>query len=172
MRGKPVGGLNLEARSGITPAHAGKTSLLIARTAHTTDHPRACGENFAMQAFFPFFVGSPPRMRGKLYAGGVRQYITGITPAHAGKTTHGMSVEWGCWDHPRACGENFFKRRFREFRAGSPPRMRGKLSEEDSLGNDKGITPAHAGKTFFAGVNGVSAWDHPRACGENTKKIL
>ena len=46
MRGKPVGGLKLEARGGITPAHAGKTVRNRFNDAVNEDHPRACGENY------------------------------------------------------------------------------------------------------------------------------
>ena len=45
-------------------------------------------------------------MRGKLQDALHEVYKQRITPADAGKTTHGMSGEWDCWDHPRGCGEN------------------------------------------------------------------
>ena len=49
----------------IIPAHAGQTFYLFSLTLATTDHPRACGANYAV--FFSSYgcVGSSPRMRGK-----------------------------------------------------------------------------------------------------------
>ncbi len=54
-------------------------------------------------------------------------------------------------------------------RAGSPPRMRGKLPPTKFEGDVYGITPADAGKTFNGYGNIESAEDHPRGCGENKK---
>ena len=50
---------------------------------------------------------------------------------------------------------------------GSPPRMRGKRVQQDFRKRRDGITPAHAGKTIFHCLFSFTAWDHPRACGEN-----
>ena len=91
----------------------------------------------------------------------------GITPAHAGKTLCN-----GCRfnprkDHPRACGENIFDSVFAVRLAGSPPRMRGKLSTSAKICPTDGITPAHAGKTTRYLLQRVCHEDHPRACGEN-----
>ena len=56
--------------------------------------------------------------------------------------------------------------------SGSPPQVRGKLTLVVSGAAGTGITPAGAGKTFFMDNNFTPAEDHPRRCGENTKKIL
>ena len=50
---------------------------------------------------------------------------------------------------------------------GSPPRMRGKLLRRVSHKRARGITPAHAGKTFSGDGRRGRYRDHPRACGEN-----
>ena len=49
---------------------------------------------------------------------------------------------------------------------GSPPRMRGKVSELRSQNEAAGITPAYAGKSSHQ--HGAGRWrrDHPRVCGE------
>ena len=90
----------------ITPAHAGKTYIVYPSRSTSQDHPRACGENFLSIRSIHLPSGSPPRMRGKLslFSGIVR--ITGITPAHAGKTYVEEIVDLDSEDHPRACGEN------------------------------------------------------------------
>ena len=51
-------------------------------------------------------VGSPPRMRGKLFASSFVAAILRITPAHAGKTRELVDFGHAPADHPRACGEN------------------------------------------------------------------
>ena len=50
--------------------------------------------------------------------------------------------------------------------------MRGKLAAFRALLRHVGITPADAGKTVHTANAVQPAWDHPRGCGENTKKIL
>ena len=54
---------------------------------------------------------------------------------------------------------------------GSPPRMRGKVSGQRRFYGKAGITPAYAGKSkpYVCARKGVK--DHPRVCGEKTKKI-
>ena len=50
---------------------------------------------------------------------------------------------------------------------GSPPRMRGKHSNEVVDVERLRITPADAGKTGNTDFFGRYSWDHPRGCGEN-----
>ena len=126
MRGKPrLKGTCITER-GITPAHAGKTFVIVCRNDLEGDHPRACGENAIPLFISPCARGSPPRMRGKPGMGGKRKAISGITPAHAGKTPLYPEDDRGIGDHPRACGENWTTCIRRWERRGSPPRMRGK----------------------------------------------
>ena len=86
-------------------------------------------------------------MRGKLSWVAIQIFSVGITPADAGKTLiDEIQTEFNR-DHPRGCGENG-KRNSATFSAmGSPPRMRGKLTEVVLLLQILGITPADAGKT-------------------------
>ena len=113
-------------------------------------------------------MGSPPHMRGKLRTSPLIWSTTGITPAHAGKTFCLSSVCRPSWDHPRACGENDHAKRMLICKMGSPPRMRGKRSDQEELVVVGGITPAHAGKTTPRRADARGGRDHPRACGENT----
>ena len=53
---------------------------------------------------------------------------------------------------------------------GSPPRMRGKRSDNWYRGRCSRITPADAGKTSVAIGTGVCNRDHPRGCGENERQ--
>ena len=49
--------------------------------------------------------GSPPHMRGKDPVKPMELYLSGITPAHAGKSAHVLREDVGHRDHPRTCGE-------------------------------------------------------------------
>ena len=167
MRGKQALHLTEDVFKGITPAHAGKTHAYAPGEDSKEDHPRACGENL-----LPFFCssrlrGSPPRMRGKLSKMSIYTATLRITPAHAGKTTEKIGQKGGPKDHPRACGENVGLNLPLSEQAGSPPRMRGKLSSRKRSSSAIGITPAHAGKTYRGGICYLNPEDHPRACGEN-----
>ena len=44
--------------------------------------------------------------------------------------------------------------------------MRGKASLRSSSNSARGITPAHAGKSFFPSITLIFHRDHPRPCGE------
>ena len=106
MRGKPSGITGVTTEKRITPADAGKTVNLQIQRKAAQDHPRGCGENSGMFALLLLLLGSPPRMRGKLYlpVGGSR--YKGITPADAGKTVLVIRFGMPMKDHPRGCGEN------------------------------------------------------------------
>ena len=49
--------------------------------------------------------------------------------------------------------------------------MRGKVDQVEDQDGQVRITPAHAGKSFHADHQGRQQKDHPRTCGEKTKKI-
>ena len=89
---------------------------------------------------------SPPRMRGK--AGFLRasSFLTGITPAYAGKRRQAGNPHHDAEDHPRVCGE--------------------KHEAFEVVPYDTGITPAYAGKRASRPTGRSGAWDHPRVCGE------
>ena len=171
MRGKPIRVSVVFPPLRITPAHAGKTCSVSPPAHQAEDHPRACGENNSVYRNPEKDEGSPPRMRGKP-RGLIQSYwVTGITPAHAGKTPHQKEVKNEIWDHPRACGENQGES-YEEFvEKGSPPRMRGKPPFIRVNLLCPGITPAHAGKTSKKCGAIPATKDHPRACGENTGNI-
>ena len=49
--------------------------------------------------------------------------------------------------------------------------MRGKVEAEEEQAGLQGITPAYAGKSLRAASTNADMGDHPRVCGEKTKKI-
>ena len=67
MRGKPSIFLSSSVKTRITPAHAGKTRRRFYTPRTISDYPRACGENVYRVDSLRGRVGSPPRMRGKLW---------------------------------------------------------------------------------------------------------
>ncbi len=151
----------------ITPAGAGKTKSFSRDVSAGQDHPRRCGENHFALTIFCTISGSPPQVRGKLPYATKTDLKDGITPAGAGKTLSSAVTLLLVRDHPRRCGENQSPTlRPRGF-GGSPPQVRGKLQVRKFAHISLRITPAGAGKTPSALFVVLSAWDHPRRCGEN-----
>ena len=91
----------------------------------------------------------------------------GIIPAYAGNTTCSHSPSPTKRDHPRVCGEHFFRSFVDEWGAGSSPRMRGTRLGEVSCKISPGIIPAYAGNTPVPIRFVRKNWDHPRVCGEH-----
>ena len=171
MRGKvhhnPDGVLDFR----ITPTYAGKRSGRSGPIAYSQDHPRVCGEKEAYSHSKESIWGSPPRMRGKADVPVRIGPAVGITPAYAGKRRRFFGPCASPKDHPRVCGEKFGHVDTPPLLTGSPPRMRGKGSDPPLTLHHIGITPAYAGKSIFQRLAQITIWDHPRVCGEKTKKI-
>ena len=146
VRGKALWrGLRVATRR-ITPACAGKSKLRN-RTQHIRrDHPRVCGEKLQAEQAATIQQGSPPRVRGKVIGIHPLVFLTGITPACAGKSGCLYRYRFRAWDHPRVCGEKPYCWGSKIMELGSPPRVRGKETKLESEENEMGITPACAGK--------------------------
>ena len=130
------------------------------------DHPRVRGEKAHADPTHLWRAGSPPRVRGKVSAGGRDARQPGITPACAGKRSSCASTRLVARDHPRVCGEKRPCRARKMQGAGSPPRVRGKAPAGPARTACTGITPACAGKSSISIVTSRLPWDHPRVCGE------
>ena len=132
---------------GITPACAGKSfrDNLVSR--QLQDHPRACGEKPQWAPITLLMLGSPPHMRGKERRQYMAQLGPGITPACAGKRLRAQSGCKTLGDHPRVCGEKAARVDRPEKGQGSPPPVRGKVHFLKVRLNERGITPACAGKS-------------------------
>ena len=137
---------------GITPAYAGKRFRGQRGSKIYKDHPRLCGEKFTFLIDTVF----PAR----------------ITPAYAGKRLFVKLLEINSQDHPRLCGEKHNSRINRTGHVGSPPPMRGKACFFQLGEVPAGITPAYAGKSFHRQSLQLRLGDHPRLCGEKTKRSL
>ena len=97
---------------------------------------------------------------------------TGITPAYAGKRQRRATACTWLRDHPRVCGEKHRPTWMFPAHTGSPPRMRGKVLNEEETQQEIGITPAYAGKRGGMWVQESTLWDHPRVCGEKLLYFL
>ena len=113
----------------ITPAYAGKSSLVISITLPVS--------------------GSPPPMRGKGQPETLYDLARGITPAYAGKSAQIEQAKFVPQDHPRLCGEKFRFLEISPAHEGSPPPMRGKVDLTKYEEIFQRITPAYAGKRFL-----------------------
>ena len=91
----------------------------------------------------------------------------GLIPACAGKTSHASMSASQASAHPRVCGENILQSCVARPRAGSSPRVRGKLTVLGKLPIHMRLIPACAGKTSKPRLIIASLKAHPRVCGEN-----
>ena len=177
--------------AGITPACAGKRKRIGNNQTKPQDHPRMCGEKFCPGVATNSIKGSPPHVRGKANPGGSFIAGVGITPACAGKSSRPTAFCVRCRDHPRMCGEKSIvcprsdpgtgsprmcgekaSGQFVGFtEVGSPPHVRGKEKSNKVCFSQTGITPACAGKSSKELPPVIDHRDHPRMCGEKTKKI-
>ena len=117
-------------------------------------------------------AGSSPRVRGLQAPPGILKFGRRIIPARAG-FTGGPGRGWWSWsDHPRACGVYVCSRPERRRHAGSSPRVRGLLAEQEVDTFNYRIIPARAGFTCVTTVRWWALRDHPRACGVYMPRIL
>ena len=190
MRGTPNSNPYGSPRNGIIPAYAGNTRLRSRATFQSRDHPRVCGEHLSARRFPARFPGSSPRMRGTPLRSFEIYPLDWIIPAYAGNTNASRFCATASRDHPRVCGEHRVSRELRRGRqdhprvcgehcfavsasmlvSGSSPRMRGTLVKRHINIDRLRIIPAYAGNTKFYHMQITNEWDHPRVCGEHTKK--
>ena len=178
-------------RARIIPAYAGNTCAIECSAHAYGDHPRVCGEHMPSVSARAMYMGSSPRMRGTphvrasdgsvrgiipAYAGNTRTCLQapprgGIIPAYAGNTRCAARWPSPAGDHPRVCGEHSATVKFTPWLVGSSPRMRGTplLSIGTCVGT--GIIPAYAGNTWSDTSPAQMPRDHPRVCGEHTKRL-
>ena len=146
-RGKPdlreVGG----TLARLIPAHAGKTATCTSWTTRNTAHPRSRGENRSGGMPRAAASGSSPLTRGKRSIREDERTMTGLIPAHAGKTCPHRSRRPIHRAHPRSRGENAYVTGPDNLCSGSSPLTRGKRDGVRRNRVDGGLIPAHAGKT-------------------------
>ena len=135
-------------------------------------HPRSRGENVRPRPASVYLGGSSPLTRGKRAAVNASVIVTGLIPAHAGKTpwaTYPTSV-WPA--HPRSRGENDTPFARAVTHAGSSPLTRGKRHCRRHGQGGNGLIPAHAGKTRHTWRSWAGRAAHPRSRGENDERYI
>ena len=120
-----------------------------------------------MTATPPRWEGSSPLTRGKLQLNEAVKALTGLIPAHAGKTLRRDAACPRPWAHPRSRGENAAEETAVDIHLGSSPLTRGKLKRATHPRGHVGLIPAHAGKTTPDGGQAGAYRAHPRSRGEN-----
>ena len=146
-RGKRVGRSTRHRVDGLIPAHAGKTPHHDPHAHHRRAHPRSRGENSAPASAMLTAAGSSPLTRGKHDGSRPIATLTGLIPAHAGKTHTQAAHLHPHRAHPRSRGENFCGCSAPDADWGSSPLTRGKRRSRQLSRSRSGLIPAHAGKT-------------------------
>ena len=146
-RGKRTHSSARPTRVRLIPAHAGKTAGPPPAKPSGAAHPRSRGENAAQGGGGPEQVGSSPLTRGKPRVGRDHGGLSGLIPAHAGKTWGPPGLPCAGGAHPRSRGENVPPPRLGMAVVGSSPLTRGKHVSEETVRGHARLIPAHAGKT-------------------------
>ena len=172
MRGTHTSGATPHHYRRIIPADAGNTGDVAFGGLCDEDHPRGCGEHPGSACSPGRCRGSSPRMRGTLVLGLGANHHLGIIPADAGNTETHSVPSMRFRDHPRGCGEHISRKATRLFWKGSSPRMRGTRSVAVMAQALQGIIPADAGNTGTRALDKMMLKDHPRGCGEHSRRLL
>ena len=150
MRGAPHDHASGVVQNRIIPADAGSTRDKWLMVSASRDHPRGCGEHCRD------WMGLKMLQR--------------IIPADAGSTSRRVRQSFDIRDHPRGCGEHLLTWLVSLRRSGSSPRMRGAPSDDRRRLCEGRIIPADAGSTTWQSAPRSHPGDHPRGCGEHTRK--
>ena len=154
-------------RTGLIPAHAGKTDIVAQFASTMRAHPRSRGENQEIVGLDGVYRGSSPLTRGKLRSAATARMSAGLIPAHAGKTSVLVPLVPLLQAHPRSRGENLIGAVRTLVVTGSSPLTRGKRRPSIARTSSTGLIPAHAGKTSRGDTVPDHCWAHPRSRGEN-----
>ena len=166
-RGKRAGAKLSSPVHRLIPAHAGKTAGLRGVRFRREAHPRSRGENQSVSRRCGPATGSSPLTRGKPISVDEMSGVTGLIPAHAGKTPRRKRFPRVGRAHPRSRGENDHVASPAHYELGSSPLTRGKRPPRPVPAAHGRLIPAHAGKTSTAHAR-IAAWAaHPRSRGEN-----
>ena len=157
----------VSTHQGLIPAHAGKTAIRPTVWRCPWAHPRSRGENHWRSRRGSRGWGSSPLMRGKPVQHLHGRSRHGLIPAHAGKTHLPGARHGARRAHPRSRGENPAAANALELDRGSSPLTRGKPHRVPGQRGQRGLIPAHAGKTSEAIRRSCLIWAHPRSRGEN-----
>ena len=147
--GKLAGHHDHHRIAGLIPAHVGKTVTSRCMWRRLWAHPRSRGENDVTPISATGIVGSSPLTWGKRRPALWSDAVGGLIPAHAGKTPFATRPAASNGAHPRSRGENSMPSMRRLTFSGSSPLTRGKRVRGGDGHGDRGLIPAHAGKTTW-----------------------
>ena len=119
-----------------------------------------------MRSRFVVVVGLPPRGRGRVRLLGLICGHRRITPAWAGKRHYLLPTLGAPENYPRVGGEETLSPSIPRYRAGLPPRGRGRALGCALAGFASRITPAWAGKSAKWKWCATTSRDYPRVGGE------
>ena len=159
------------SRTGLIPAHAGKTASSPPLAWRPAAHPRSRGENVVRENLCRNPSGSSPLTRGKPVRVGHAYWWSGLIPAHAGKTSSLTDRQTPRPAHPRSRGENVATEAATSTSTGSSPLTRGKPFLDLVPAEAAGLIPAHAGKTRPRRTHPRPRGAHPRSRGENPLRL-
>ena len=171
-RGKPGNRSDQSEVTRLIPAHAGKTTANQYSYNGWEAHPRSRGENGASPSSATGCEGSSPLTRGKPGIGRRCPRLSGLIPAHAGKTPSKPPKKWPPAAHPRSRGENGHLAHPAPHTRGSSPLTRGKRWHSRFRVQPDRLIPAHAGKTCCSTMWGRNFPAHPRSRGENGDALI
>ena len=117
-------------------------------------------------------LGSSPLTRGKQAGEADALKLGGLIPAHARKTSSFPWLLRRSAAHPHSRGENGVSSIDAGSSSGSSPLTRGKRKHLLRGRFQRGLIPAHAGKTSVGGGAGCRPRAHPRSRGENVMLMV
>ena len=110
-----------------TPTCVGKTRVGRPLPSCGSVHPHVCGEDTSLNAAYAVACGSPPRVWGRQMTSFFFLNSFRFTPTCVGKTLKVCLPRTAFAVHPHVCGEDCRFRGQNAGRAGSPPRVWGRL---------------------------------------------
>ena len=110
---------------------------------------------------------TPPLTRGRPPSTLYRTLPSGNTPAYAGKTRSSHEQQSLPEKHPRLRGEDALLAAASSASGETPPLTRGRPTAGCRCRDQRGNTPAYAGKTLTHNADIKLAWKHPRLRGED-----
>ena len=148
------------------PACAGNSSGTPRYWTDCPVHPRVCGEQLCNTCQQTGHRGSSPRVRGTDCPDLSRVYCRRFIPACAGNRSGKKYCTSGAAVHPRVCGEQIRRTRFKPENSGSSPRVRGTAPGERLRLPTVRFIPACAGNSCDRVAEAAALAVHPRVCGE------
>ena len=127
------------------PARAGNRPSARSGACSSSVHPRACGEQMAIDPDREGIAGSSPRVRGTVGLPGFTGYLLRFIPARAGNRPCRRRARIRATVHPRACGEQITSVTTAADSGGSSPRVRGTGFHPIDVKRDGRFIPARAG---------------------------